>query len=133
MTQDIDTTNKGNGNKAFRPEAFAPDSVLRPGQQGSEARVILETGKEERGLYFKGDFENTDEVKMSIAGVREAHRHNVHWLEELDKDLIAGKTAVKNRRVNTYATITTGVWGNQENLTKRLFKEGKREQEEARK
>jgi len=130
MTQDIDTT-KGNGSKVYDPKAYAPGSVLRPGQQGSEAKVILETGKEERALYFKADFLNDDEVKATLLAIREAEKHHVDWLVELNKDLVAGETSIKGRRTNLFATILTGVWGNDNRLNK-LFKDNKREQEKVR-
>ncbi len=132
MTQEMDTKNKGNGNKPFSPQAFAPDSVLRPGASGSEAKIILETGKEERGLYFKGDFDNTDEAKAILLAYKEAEKFHLEWLKDMIKDYIAAKTAVRARRTNTYATILTGVWGNDNSLLHRTFKD-KREQEEARK
>ena len=131
MTFPIDIQNKGNGNKTYKPDAYAPGSVLRPGQQGSEAKIIMETGKEERGIYFKGDFDNADEVKAVLLAYKEADKYHIQWLKEMILDYVAAKTSIKARRTNTFATILTGVW-NSEGISKRIF-QSKREQEEVRK
>lgn len=131
MTFPLDTENRGNGKKVFSPTAFNPDSALRPNAGGSEAKIIMETGKEERGIYFKGDFDNADEVKAVLLAYKEADKYHIQWLKEMILDYVAAKTSIKARRTNTFATILTGVW-NDENLNKRLF-QSKREQEEVRK
>ena len=131
MTQDIQVG--GNGHKpTYAPNAYAPGSVLRPGEGGNADKIILEIGKEERGLLMKADFINDEHVKKAVLAIQEAREFHLTTLENMIWDTIAGFVSINGKRTNQYVTLRTGVW-QMENKLKNAFTKDQKESEEARK
>lgn len=122
-------TAKNNGH-GFTPDGFNPGTTLRPGTSGGDDKIIMETGKEERALYFKADFYSQEEVKATLLAYREAEKFNIKWLMNLIKDKIAADTSVKAKRTNMFVTLKTGVWLSDNRLRKAMEKDA-REQDKA--
>ena len=115
----------GNGHQTFTPGGFNPGTVLRPGQSGSDDKVIITIGKEERELLMKADFLNDDHVKKAILAIRDARKYHLDVLEEMIWDSIAARTAIGGKRTDRFVTLRTGVWLNDRRIQKEMDRQTK--------
>jgi hypothetical protein len=122
---------QGNGSKAFDPKGFAAGSVLRPGEHGSDDKVILERGKEDRDFLPKADFYDDNQAKAFIQAINEARDFGLLELEQMDWDLVSALVAVKGKRTDRFVTLRTGVWNDRE-LRKQVENQKKETEQERR-
>lgn len=113
--------------KPMEPKGFAAGSVLRPGEHGSDDKVILERGKEDRDFLPKADFYDDNQAKAFIQAINEARDFHLVELEIMDWDLVSALVAVKGKRTDRFVTLRTGVWNDRE-LRKQV--EGQKKQQE---
>lgn len=133
MTLGTDNRNNGHSEvKPFAAQGFSTEGgALRPNANGSDDKIILTIGKEERELLMKADFINEDHVKKAILAIREARDFGLKNLENMIWDSIAGYTAIGGKRTDRFVTLRTGVWLNDSNL-KKMADRDKKEQKTAR-
>lgn len=129
----LGTENRNNGHEPrFEAKGFSTEGgALKPNSSGSDDKIILTIGKEERELLMKADFINEDHVKKAILAIREARDFNLKNLENMIWDAIAGMTAIGGKRTDRFVTLRTGVWLNDNNLRK-MAERDKKEQKQAR-
>jgi hypothetical protein len=107
--------------KAHHPDAFNPGSVLRPGHNGTEARILIETKNAERDFLMKVDLPDHDKALQAAMALDYCRHNGLDDEREMVLDALAAMCSVQARRAGMLLQGIVGVLLGEQNKQRNGF------------